>query len=445
MSGKLNIFITVVYLAFITWIITDQWIESAALMYSICVAVPLVSAYLLYGKIKNIRFSSYFLIASFILVIAVPFVGPKETESLEKRELAPYPKFRVSNVWKFLKEYKKYFEDRFAYRNLMMEIIARVKLEVWSLSPIPDKVEVGHDYWLYSSGDYYAELISTPFSENELKLIKANLEIITLWLEEKNIRFYYLCAPVKARIYPDKMPEALRRLNAFSRLGQVYSYLEGNEIIKFIDVRDELIEGRKTRDTYLKTDTHWNEFGAFLAYRKIMQTMQKDIPDLQFHDLNAYQIDSSMSDEGDLLQVMGIEHAFPYTYYKFTLKSGQEAVPVDSTHAGEFMRQTVVRSLPGSINNRRIYINRDSMTEYLKIFFSTSFDYTCYYWKPYLNVSLALQQNPDIIFHEMQEIFINHTLKLPPEIKADTTFVNKYYPNYSEIENAVDFSRIVLF
>jgi hypothetical protein len=85
------------------------------------------------------------------------------------------------------------------------------------------------------------------------------------------------------------------------------------------------------------------------------------------------------------------------------------------------------------------------MTEYLKIFISTSFEYTCYYWKPHLNVTLALQENPEIILHEMQEIFISHTLKLPPEIKADTAFINTNFPNYDQIEKSVDISKVVLF
>ena len=445
MSGKLNFVLTFIYMAILTGIIAGQYVESLFVLYSICVIVALVSAFLLYGSIKKLPFSNYFLIASFIMIMTIPLVGPKESASLENRELAPYPEFRVSNVWKFLKEYKKYYEDRFAYRSRMMEVVARFKMQVLSISPIPDRVEVGEDNWLFSSGDYYIELISKPFPENELKLIETNLEIITSWLAQKNIRFYFLCAPVKSRIYPDKMPPALRRLNEFSRLDQVYTYLKNNKNINVIDVRHELIEGRKIRETYLQTDTHWNEYGAFLAYKKVMETMQKDIPGLALHDLNAYHIDTSIYDAGDLLQVMGVKHAFPYTYYKMTLKSGLEAVPVDSTHVGEFAPQTSIRACPGSPNKRRIYVNRDSMTEYLKIFISTSFEYTCYYWKPQLNVTLALQEKPEIILHEMQEIFISHTLKLPAEIKADTAFINANFPDYDVIEKSVDLSKTILF
>lgn len=445
MSGKLNFILTLIYVAILTWILAGQYVESALVLYFICAITPVVTTLLIYRIIREIPFSHYLLIASFLLIITIPLAGPRETESLEKRTLTPSPEFRASNVWKFLKEYKKYYEDRFAYRNQMIDLVANIKLHVWRISPVPEQVEIGKDNWLYSAGGRYVKLTSTPFDENELKLIATNLEIITQWLGERDIKFYYVCVPIKSRIYPDKMPEVLRRQNAFSRRDQIYTYIRNNKKLNIIDIREELIEGRKTRDTYLKNDTHWNSYGALLAYFKIMKKFSSDFPELFIYNQNMFQLDSVLSSSGDLVNLMGYDSGVPAYQYQLKLKSGPQPLISDSTIPGKFRNYVLVCNNPHSANKLKIFINRDSMTDYMTIPLSSSFIRSYYLWQPRLDIGMIENEKPDILLQEMQELYLTHIFHLPDEIEADSTFMNKHFPDYAITKSKIDFNKIIYF
>jgi len=50
---------------------------------------------------------------------------------------------------------------------------------------------------------------------------------------------------------------------------------EENPEIQLIDVRRELIEAKKNQQVYYKTDTHWNQRGAFVGYSKIINSRER--------------------------------------------------------------------------------------------------------------------------------------------------------------------------
>ena len=74
----------------------------------------------------------------------------------------------------------------------------------------------------------------------------------------------------------------------------------------------------------------------------------------------------------------------------------------------------------------KIYVVRDSFSENLKKFLSLNFSTSVYAWTTDVPVLEALEEKPDIILHEIVERFSFFYLELPPEIKNDTAFVNKF-------------------
>ena len=52
----------------------------------------------------------------------------------------------------------------------------------------------------------------------------------------------------------------------------------------------ELQEGAKENFVFFKTEHHWTEWGAYLGYRKLMQTIAKDFPAVGAVGEDAYDI-----------------------------------------------------------------------------------------------------------------------------------------------------------
>jgi hypothetical protein len=415
----------------ITYVIAVQFIANTMVN---CAVSGVVSAGVIAIAVQYIQrkpFSYLFLVATFLLMIFVPLLGPKASTSLEKRRLASFPEFHSSNIWKFFKQYNDYFSDRFAFRIEWLVLIARMKMNLFGISSVPDKVAIGEDNWLFSAGPYYLSISSVPFTPEVLRLININLEIMTKWLADRNIKFYLLGVPMKGRIYPEKMPGDLRWLMAHSRIRQLFDYIKDNPKLKIIDITNELLEGKKVRPTYLKTDTHWNQFGAFLAYTKVMQTMKRDFPDLYIYDINEFKLASEISDGGDLMQCMGLSTGLPYEQYTLRLKSGLKPVLIDSSFAGD--TKVSIREMKQSKNKQRLYVVHDSMTMFLRLFLMPSFQRSFYYWHTQMNIPLLLNEKPDIVLQEMAELLIARLVELPPQMEADTAFMHANFPQYQQI------------
>jgi len=55
-----------------------------------------------------------------------------------------------------------------------------------------------------------------------------------------------------------------------------------------------------------KTDNHWNDYGGFVAYEAIMNTLSVDFPELTKSSISDYIIDSTIVDGFKLTNMMGI-------------------------------------------------------------------------------------------------------------------------------------------
>ena len=45
--------------------------------------------------------------------------------------------------------------------------------------------------------------------------------------------------------------------------------------IKIVRLKESLLEKKKEEQVFFKTDTHWNEIGAYTAYKTIIENMNK--------------------------------------------------------------------------------------------------------------------------------------------------------------------------
>lgn len=374
--------------------------------------------------VLNTNFNTILFVAFFILILFAPFVGKKQDESLEKRILKEFPEWRWTNVWKFFKEYQAYFEDRFAFRNELIDLNGKIRYEFINGTELTPNVALGKDNWLFYCDNDYLNYISTPFSKEELKQFNYNLNIITKWFQNKGINYYLTIAPVKAMVYKEMMPDYMKIRTEFSRYNQLKSYLEKNSSIQFISYLDELKEGKKQQEIYYKTDTHWNEIGAFIGYTKIMNVISKDYPELKPYKIEEFNVVEDNFFGGDLMSILGYESAKPTKQFYINKKDGSyprlifsEVLPENNLNIFE---------MPNNDNKNSIYVVRDSFSESLKKFLSLNFSKSVYYWKVELPINTILEEKPTIVLHEILERFSFFYLELPPEIKADTAFTNQF-------------------
>ena len=154
-----------------------------------------------------------------------------------------------------------------------------------------DKTLIGKERWLIytdeGSIDDYQHV--NAFSEAELKRLQKDLDKLNEDLRQKGIVFLVVIPPNKNTIYPEYVPDEIPVANAPSRYDQLVDYMRQHGETQILDLRPALLEARKTSVVYLSKDTHWNDYGAFVAYQQILRALQIDFPVLEPHPLSDYQ------------------------------------------------------------------------------------------------------------------------------------------------------------
>jgi hypothetical protein len=141
-----------------------------------------------------------------------------------------------------------------------------------------------------------------PYSLNQLMAIQKHLEAENEWFIKQNITFFILPAPDKHSIYPEYLPWKFNTVIGPSRLTQFFEHMKLHSKLPLIDVREALLTAKKLYplDIFFKSDTHWNNIGAFFAYEEIMKRLLVVYPELLPHRFEDFTQDRELKRQGDL-------------------------------------------------------------------------------------------------------------------------------------------------
>lgn len=135
------------------------------------------------------------------------------------------------------------------------------------------KVIAGDHGWLVytAEGDLDDYQRADLFSEEALAQFQQNLDALSVNYTERGIELIVVIVPNKNTIYPERVPAALPVLGGESKLDQVSAYLREHGIEQLVDLRPALLAKKAEREVYYATDTHWNDYGAYLAYAALLE------------------------------------------------------------------------------------------------------------------------------------------------------------------------------
>jgi len=174
----------------------------------------------------------------------------------------------------------KNFQDHLYKRDFLIE---RAN---WLRTQLGDRILpislIGKDGWVDYTGDGNIDDFQKlkPFT-NKKDLLK-RLRALNQYLKSQDITLLIVVAPNKATIYPDKLPEQIKSLPTPSRLDQLMTSLEARNLHILVDLRPSLSAARGNQDVYFKeNNTHWNGYGAFVAYTTIINRLKNSYPGLE--------------------------------------------------------------------------------------------------------------------------------------------------------------------
>jgi alginate O-acetyltransferase complex protein AlgJ len=255
------------------------------------------------------RLADRLAIALFAAFLAVPFVGflvrdPVQPAN-ENRPLHPRPDWPTKR-WQWITfpfTFDRYFNDRVGFRPELLGLRRRVLLDALGDSTA-DLVWVGRDGWLFTNSIGPNNLPMPP-AEVEQRLagwvdaLRARHD----WLAARGIRYVVVVAPEKSSIYPEFLPETIRR-HPPPEIGAILRERLGPEII--LDPADAIRAAKPTTPRlYFQFDTHWIDPGAFIAYRELGDRLARAVPGFRAKPYERFWHQPYVNDDCDLPKALG--------------------------------------------------------------------------------------------------------------------------------------------
>lgn len=342
----------------------------------------------------------------------------QEPETWEKRVPAPPPP--VEWTWTALAEFpakfEAYFNDHFGHRNSLIRRLNQ--LQVWWLrTSCAAHVILGRHGWLFYTVDPVGNDYRTvrPYTEEELDHWRRLLEHRRDWLARRGIEYVLVIAPDKQTIYPEMLPAALRaRGRGPSRLDQLIAYLENHSTFRLLDVRETLRRAKDWGPLYVRTDTHWNDRGAYVAYHEIVESLRGRFPDLKPWPRTAFDVRPFRSLGGDLAGMLGLANQTAEEGPTLAPRRPRQAREVDTARRLPNLPSWDQRSLVMEHPDRhlpRAVMFRDSFAINLVPFLSEHFRRVHYYWSYDFDFPLVEREQPDVVIQELVERVLQ--LELP--------------------------------
>lgn len=240
---------------------------------------------ILFRKIaESSNYADAALLVFFFVFISIPalLTDNDEISITENRTLAKKPEVKkIGAINTYGHDYESWLSDHFGGRQYFIELNNK-KNDLFEISEekhFPNAF-YSKDNWMFlKNDDNFLNL--TLYTDEELQKITNYLNQCQQWCDEHNVKLFFYLGPDKDKIYGEYYTNRLNKFrpNSESRTQQLFKYLKEHSKIKICDPTQRLLETKANSDTllYWKNDTHWNYYGAYIAYQELMKTMSEEI------------------------------------------------------------------------------------------------------------------------------------------------------------------------
>ena len=377
-------------------------------------------------------FRNTILFSVFCLILVFPFFNSrtqlvKDLASTENRRMSACPPLHFNQLDTFPSKYETYYSDHFSLRSYLVKWYNQMKLSIFKQTPVPDKVVLGKNGWLFFVGqEHDSYLGKNRLTSAELEAFRQELEYRKAYLQARNCEFYVLVAPVKANIYPEEVPNDEFRASTQSTGEQLMEYLHANSNVKTIDVYQSLKSKKGNDPLYYKLDNHWNQLGAFHAANVVLDSMHEDFDELSANKLSDFSMTKKEIREGNLLEMLSNLWPTNDTYYDLCPKQGFQA---DYVHK---IKYPMVKGFPypdefelekelDEPDAPKLLVISDSFGGSIFPFLAEHFSRSVKIfdaWEYKLNEKIVASEKPDIVLLIILESGLRRMLKFSHQAQA---------------------------
>lgn len=227
-----------------------------------------------------------------------------DDSTAENRKLAEMPSFKdedgnFNQNWS--SEFQAYVSDHFGFRQNLVSIDSQLKADLLHVSA-EDDVIIGKNGWLFYTPTVNDFIGRATVSELGIRNIVHNLEMMKEYAESKDSQFVLAVVPNKNSVYDEYMPDNYYHNDFCNNYWNLHSALE-TSTVNDVYLRSYFYDCAKydmmPEPFYHKQDTHWNNTGALIGYRAMM-----DATGLEYNHYADAQYHIEQNWEGDLQKML---------------------------------------------------------------------------------------------------------------------------------------------
>lgn len=295
------------------------------------------------------------------------------------------------------------FDTQFAFRQQLVQEQSWMRYQLLGVSSLPTVWKGRDGWWFYASdGDVEAVVNEPPFTAAELEAWRVTLQRTTHFLAARGIAHVFVVAPGKATIHPEGLPPGLHSRPGPTRTDQLVAELGARSSVTVVDLRTGLQAARGgAAPLFHRTDTHWNDLGALVAYQQILEAVAGRVPGLTPpRGRDAFALTRVAAGGGDLAVMLGLERSISEIELRLTPTHPRRARILepggDVTHVEVPRLVSVVddASLP------RAVVYRDSFGSALVPFLAEHFQRMVTLWEYDVVPATIREEQPQVVIQQ---------------------------------------------
>lgn len=250
----------------------------------------------------------------------------------EKRNKEVWPKtgLLMSEPTRYTAQVNRFMNDHVGLRETLLKLHAKFQYRLLNRA-ISDKAVIGKNGWLfYSERDVLKSADLRPsFGKPEAAKWLAPLIDYQRIIEGHGGKLVVVLVPEKHHVYPEYLPSSYRYTRN-GRRADVIENMAASTGVKVINLLDPMLAEKSSGKLYLKSDSHWTQRGAYVAYRELVKELQLDKPTLPFNSWEKLKEIEPVRGSGDLAALLNLRHEFEEEYERHIPVHKQEGIDLDT-------------------------------------------------------------------------------------------------------------------
>lgn len=222
---------------------------------------------------KKENLTNFIYIVIFLAISIVPLIAFSDKQAAIGNETKA-AKPRLSDGTELTANVDTYFAQNFGFRNRLVYVQNVLKQNVFRTSG-QSEVIVGEDGWLFYSRALDDFLGTSVADETEVERMGAVVLMMQNYVESRGGEFIFFSAPNKMSVYGEYMPYYYIEDGGHGNYERLYSELV-KAGVNTVQLKNTLsLKKADGVQLYHKLDSHWNNYGAAVAYETVANKLSE--------------------------------------------------------------------------------------------------------------------------------------------------------------------------